>query len=164
MTSRFLHLSQQPNFYSVKPKPKSQQQVGPEGQNPPEKFDGGDYDEQKNQEYEDEAERRAKVYRRIKKILSSAMFVSVLGYVGYSRRGKRQEVADNIQNVRFIKDDGLFQGSERVLCEYQKPEMEQDGKVVLPVSIVKDGTIRKIESFSLRENDIIVASFPKAGE
>lgn len=135
--------------------------VGPEGQNPPEKFDGGDYDEEKNEQYEQEAEHKAQRIRRLKKILSSAMFVSVLAYVGYSRRTKRHELADNIQDVKMLTDDGLFQGSERLFCIYQKPGT--DHNVVLPLSIVKDGTMKKVANFKLREGDIIVASFPKAG-
>lgn len=137
--------------------------LGPEGQNPPEKFDGGDYDELKNQEYEEDADRRAKNYRRIKKIASSVLFVSVLGYVGYSRRTKRQEIASNMEAVKVLKDDGLFQGSEKQFCEYQLSENETSRKVILPLSIVKDGTIKKLKSLKLNKDDVVVASFPKAG-
>lgn len=152
--------AQSPRPGIAKPTPYA---TGPEGQTAPENFDGGDYDEEKNEEYEQAAEQITRYIRRVKKILSSALFVGVLGYVGYSRRGKRAEVAKNIEHTKFLKDDqGLFKGSERIFCEYTDPKTN-GAKVILPASIVKDGTIKKIQNLEIKESDIIVASFPKAG-
>ncbi|CAL8071678.1 unnamed protein product [Orchesella dallaii] len=135
---------------------------GSQGENPPEKFDGGDYDEEKNEEYENQAEKATTLIRRLKKVLSTGVFVSVLAFVGYKRKAKRDEIADNIKDATFFKEENLFKGAVGALCLYEKPEMN-GAKVVVPVSILKDGTIKRIQSLKVTKDDVIVASFPKAG-
>jgi len=136
---------------------------GSQGQTAPEKFDGGDYDETKNEEYENTAERNTTFIRRLKKVCSTGVFVAVLAFVGYKRKVKREEVADNIKDAKFFKEESQFKGSIGSLCVYEKPECS-GAKVVLPVSILRDGTIKHIQNLKLRQGDVIVASFPKAGK
>jgi hypothetical protein len=125
--------------------------------------DYGGYDEDKHEEYEEKAKRHQVRIRWLKKIFSAVVFSSIFGTVLWARNKKQRELEKNTKNVTFLPRDTLFTGSHDTFCILQNPDTQE--KVVLPASIVQDGTIRFIQTeMQLRPGDVIVASFPKTGK
>lgn len=124
--------------------------------------DYGGYNEEKHEEYEKEAEQRQARIQWFKKIFSSMVFLSIFVGVLWARNKKQRTVNENTKNVTFLPRDFLFAGSFNSFCIVESPHGGES--CVFQSEIVRDGTLKFIQSMDLRSGDVVVASFPKTGK
>jgi hypothetical protein len=124
--------------------------------------DYGGYNEDRHEEYENEATNWLTKIRRYKKMRSSILFLSIFILVMWARNHKQKTVYEFTKNATFLPHDYLFTGSHNSFATVLNATGTE--VVVLPSSIVRDGTIHFIQSMELRSDDVIVASFPKTGK
>ncbi len=94
--------------------------------------------------------------RLMKRVGAGLLFSATLGLAIYSKRNKAQKLRDCLEDCERLPPDPDYttsMGSDFYRCK----------SCIFPGDIVKSGTLKKLESLELKNNDVIVASFPKSG-
>lgn len=106
-----------------------------------------------NGEWSDDEVRKMRLMKRVG---AGLLFSATLGLAIYSKRSKAQRLRECLEDCERLPPDPDYtssMGSEFYRCK----------SCIFPGDIIKSGTLKKLESLELKENDVIVASFPKSG-
>ena len=94
--------------------------------------------------------------RRIKRIVAAVLFSGTLGLALYAKERKRNKLKEYLEGCQRLPVDDDFSstvGSE--LFRYKG--------CIFPGTMIKSGTLKQLETFTINRDDVIVSSFPKSG-
>lgn len=95
--------------------------------------------------------------RLLKRIGAGILFSGTLALAIYSKRNRAKKLRDSLEGCERLPPDPDYtssMGSDFYRCK----------SCIFPGEIVKSGTLKEVENLHLKQNDVIVASFPKSGK
>lgn len=94
--------------------------------------------------------------RLFKRIGAGILFSATLALALYSKRKKTQKLKDSLEDCQRLHPDPNYSSSIGT-------EFYRCNSCIFPGDIAKSGILKQLKSFELKEDDVIVASFPKSG-